>query len=77
MPRVRVPKTKLWKAIRKFCLECVCNQPEEVRLCAFPQCALYPYRMGRVIQPDSADPKDQKKVQARKSSFTRRKVSAV
>ena len=31
-------------AIKAFCLECVCGQKEEVRLCTDLACALYPYR---------------------------------
>lgn len=34
------------KAIRAKCLDCMCDQPAEVRLCACKDCALYPYRMG-------------------------------
>jgi hypothetical protein len=31
-------------AIKAFCLECVCWQKEEVRLCTSPACPLYSYR---------------------------------
>ena len=31
-------------AIKAFCLECVCWQKEEVRLCTDIGCSLYPYR---------------------------------
>ncbi|MHC4573081.1 MAG: hypothetical protein ACYS76_02930 [Planctomycetota bacterium] len=31
-------------AIKAFCLECVCWQREEVRLCTALACPLYPYR---------------------------------
>ena len=34
------------KAIRAKCLDCMCNQPMEVRLCPSENCPLYPYRMG-------------------------------
>ena len=34
------------KAIRAHCLDCCCNQPQEVRLCVVESCALHPYRMG-------------------------------
>ena len=34
------------KAIRAKCLDCMCDQPSEVRLCPCKDCALYPYRMG-------------------------------
>ena len=34
------------KAIRAKCLDCVCNQPGEVRVCPCESCPLWPYRMG-------------------------------
>lgn len=34
------------KAIRAKCLDCMCDQPGEVRLCPCENCALHPYRMG-------------------------------
>lgn len=34
------------KAIRAKCLECMCGQATEVRLCPITDCSLYPYRMG-------------------------------
>lgn len=34
------------KAIRQKCLECMCDQPAEVRLCPCEDYPLYPYRMG-------------------------------
>ena len=35
------------KAIRAKCLDCVAQQPAEVRLCIDEKCPLWPYRMGR------------------------------
>ncbi len=35
------------KAIRKKCLDCCCNSPQEVELCHIESCALYPYRFGK------------------------------
>lgn len=35
------------KQIRKFCLECSCGSPSEVRLCVIPRCPLFPYRFGK------------------------------
>ena len=40
------------KAIRKKCLDCTCNQYEEIRYCTAVDCPLYPYRMGR--RPDKS-----------------------
>ena len=34
------------KAIRAKCLQCTCNQRQEIKLCTIKTCALYPYRMG-------------------------------
>lgn len=34
------------KAIRAKCLDCMCDQPMEVRLCPSESCPLWPYRMG-------------------------------
>lgn len=34
------------KAIRAKCLDCVCENAQEVRLCPSTGCPLYPYRMG-------------------------------
>ncbi len=34
------------KAIRAKCMDCVCQQAKEVRLCPSKDCPLYPYRMG-------------------------------
>lgn len=34
------------KAIRARCLDCMCGQYSEVRLCPSTQCPLWPYRMG-------------------------------
>ena len=34
------------KAIRAKCLDCMADQPAEVRLCPCEDCPLYPYRMG-------------------------------
>ena len=34
------------KSIRAKCLDCMCGQMQEVRLCPSEDCPLYPYRMG-------------------------------
>ena len=51
---VTVKKSKLWRTIRVYCLECVCDVRKEVTLCTAPKCPLYPYRFGRT--PRSSDP---------------------
>lgn len=35
------------KAIRLRCLDCCCQQPNEVRLCTVKDCSLWPYRFGK------------------------------
>jgi hypothetical protein len=35
------------RAVRHFCLDCCCEQAEEVRLCPVEGCALWRYRFGR------------------------------
>lgn len=42
MPEILTPM----KAIRTKCLDCMCGQVNEVRLCPCTDCSLYPYRMG-------------------------------
>ncbi len=34
------------KAIREKCLDCMCGQAKEVRLCPIKECTLYPFRFG-------------------------------
>lgn len=52
-------KKLMLRAMRLKCLDCVCQQTKEVRLCPTTYCPLYPYRMGedpfkkrRVLTPD-------------------------
>ncbi len=35
------------KAIRAKCLDCMCNQQSEVKLCPSESCPLYPFRLGK------------------------------
>lgn len=35
------------KAIRAYCLYCMCGQANEVKLCPSSECSLYPYRLGK------------------------------
>jgi len=35
------------KAVRKYCLWCVCKNAKEVKLCPTKDCPLYPIRFGR------------------------------
>lgn len=35
------------KAIRAYCLSCVCGNAAEVRRCEITRCPLYPFRFGK------------------------------
>ncbi len=35
------------QAIRAKCLKCVGGRPKDVRNCAFTDCSLYPFRLGK------------------------------
>lgn len=47
----RVARVSFAKAIRQKCLDCCCNQENEVRYCTIFDCPLFPYRFG--IKPDT------------------------
>lgn len=53
-----MPKLTPVKAIRAKCLDCCCQQAQEVRLCPCKNCALYPYRMGKRPKEDSLSTED-------------------
>jgi len=52
MPKVKVTKAALWKAIRNKCKDCCCNSTKEIRLCPLTECDLHPYRFGRPLNGD-------------------------
>lgn len=35
------------KAIREKCLDCCCDQVNEVKLCTAERCPLHPFRLGK------------------------------
>lgn len=35
------------KAIRAKCLDCCCDQAEEVKLCPVEKCPIWPFRFGK------------------------------
>ena len=35
------------KAIRAKCVDCMCGQIREIKLCPIDDCSLYPYRFGK------------------------------
>ena len=47
------------KAIRAKCLDCCAGSSNEVKLCAMPDCPLYPYRKGHRPEKVPADAPDQ------------------
>jgi len=40
-------KSDLLKTIRAKCLDCTCDQIQEVKLCPAEDCPLWKYRMGK------------------------------
>ena len=40
-------KTELLRKIRAKCLDCCCDSPKEVTLCAVKDCVLYDVRLGK------------------------------
>jgi hypothetical protein len=46
MPKVKITKKAMFKAIRNFCIECNGGQLKGVSDCVSPKCVLYPFRMG-------------------------------
>lgn len=42
------------KSIRDYCLSCCGDSSHEVRLCACAKCSLYPYRLGKRPDKDTA-----------------------
>ena len=47
MEKTAVDITSPMKAIRAKCLDCCCDQREEVKLCPATTCPLYPFRLGK------------------------------
>ena len=65
------------KAIKAKCLDCCCNQPNEVKLCTAKDCALYPFRLGH--NPNIAKrelTEDQRKAAAERLAKMRAKKAA-
>ena len=60
------------KAIRAKCLDCVCGQANEVKLCPCTDCNLYPYRFGK--NPNIRMTDEQK---ARRAANLRKNAHAV
>jgi len=55
MSRVKVSKSKLWRAIRQYCLDCCCGSSKEVRECHIKTCPLWEFRLGRAKSGDIAN----------------------
>ena len=49
-------KLSFKKAIRLFCLECVCGEVEGIRECTAPLCPLYSFRPYKKDGEDEKDP---------------------
>lgn len=48
------------EAIKAFCVDCMGNQPQFVKDCTAPECALFPYRLGREVLGAKKTPKHTK-----------------
>ena len=61
------------KAIRAKCLDCCCDQVNEVKLCPVEDCPLWPFRFGknpyrtRVLTPEQREAAAERLKQARLS----------
>ena len=41
------------RAIRNYCLYCVCNQNDEVKVCSAVKCPLWMFRFGKLPSPQN------------------------
>lgn len=44
------------QAIRAKCLDCMCGQSKEVKLCTAKKCPLFPYKLGKEDKEVYLDP---------------------
>ena len=51
-------KAEILKAIRAHCLDCMCDQANEVKLCPVTKCNLYTLRFGKDPSPRVLSPKE-------------------
>ena len=51
-------KGEILKAIRQNCLDCMCDQANEVKLCPITKCALFPFRFGKDPRPRELSPEE-------------------
>jgi hypothetical protein len=68
------------KAIRAKCLDCCCNNPNEVSLCPCTDCSLYPYRFGKNPNIQKRELTEEQKQEARermKRNFAKRSEEGV
>lgn len=65
------------KAIRQKCLDCSCWQMKEIALCTVLNCALYPFRMGRVAKAVELEKKrpTRQKIKSRKERWQEKQTS--
>jgi hypothetical protein len=43
------------KAIKEKCIDCMCGQVNEIKICPITDCSLYPYRMGKGNKREMTD----------------------
>jgi len=62
------------KAIRQFCLECVCGVPAEVENCTSTLCPLYAFRFGKnpYRKPMTQEQRQQRRDLALKHGFAKK-----
>jgi len=60
-------------AIKRFCLECMCGNMAEIKLCTAFLCPLYPFRLGDAHAKSEKERANMAE-RAKKSTFGRREV---
>ena len=51
-------KSEILKVIRAHCIDCCCDQPNEVKNCGCVNCNLYPFRFGKDPNPRVLSPEE-------------------
>lgn len=67
------------QAIRAKCLDCCCNNPNEVRLCPCADCSLYPFRLGHNpnIKRRERTPEEQAKINEQMAKLRQKKTGGM
>jgi hypothetical protein len=54
MPKAKVKKSDLWKAIKLHCFQCCGESRKEQEACEIDTCPLWPYRLGKKFSEKSS-----------------------